>query len=766
MMALHGDCLAAFISPATTLKHHAPLPFGGHTVVIVPSIRSHERALTVWSKRSNDDGEDADEFLEELYRTVAEQDPEWYDDFVKNILSDEDIPFQPQRLTTSAMEETIGQEKETDIISTLPTTEMVATVQLTPQFDLQKENLSVDDNTVSTPELKVNGDVVIVDQEVHVSELSDANILVMTSQSESIDLKSTNNSLEPEVGQNALVVVYRDFYHKTLRSVPLATLTNELGYDKEEIPYIQPDALDLIVSDGIRKPLRGVPLQWKISQSQYEVLSEDVRIVTSDQAQLLMTSATTTTTTNVNRDTKSDSQDPSSSGQTSRRDTVVPLTNTASSKLNIEDYDAPLDSKEGTIKEDQVKTFDNLEKMGFSQYLPASMEAPKRINNVRGREISPESLVDVESSKRSTVKATNLPGNKIFPPPFEVTSSTSIKEELKPTSHNADDEVDMVVLFMDRNSRKMRSVPLSVVEDLGYRPENILDMYPEALSWIVQDEIEKPRGGIPNDWKRNLDLLQDETDVIRIVPKVEAQLIMESSLEARVAASQLRRSQGDDKQGGKKSVVNEVANSPPGSVRTRTRSKDLQSRDAAQEVLPDDVPRQEKNRSNAAAMKEPTKRIHSGRERRRPETTSRNKIDDDDPPPPRLWPDLATFRDLLRNEADLRLRILGDDWSHAVKEESKWRLGVYKEWLWTLHNGIGEPVVPSRRERERIRRNLNGGVPLHTPAGPVPENRRRSASSQKGSSTPISPDEGARPKRANRPINPRMPKRERDNRSR
>ena len=67
---------------------------------------------------------------------------------------------------------------------------------------------------------------------------------------------------------------------------------------------------------------------------------------------------------------------------------------------------------------------------------------------------------------------------------------------------------------------------------------------------------------------------------------------------------------------------------------------------------------------------------------------------------------MDTFRKLLRTEAELRLRILGEDWAPTVKQESDWRLNLYKDWLWTLHDGVGGSIVPpSRYERARKMRD-------------------------------------------------------------
>jgi hypothetical protein len=93
---------------------------------------------------------------------------------------------------------------------------------------------------------------------------------------------------------------------------------------------------------------------------------------------------------------------------------------------------------------------------------------------------------------------------------------------------------------------------------------------------------------------------------------------------------------------------------------------------------------------------EEDKRIYNARE-----VAKKAPKDERDPPPPNspIWVDIDTFRDLLRSEAELRLRILGEDWVEIVKEESNWRLSLYKEWLWMLHKGIGTPLVSSRSDR-------------------------------------------------------------------
>ena len=110
--------------------------------------------------------------------------------------------------------------------------------------------------------------------------------------------------------------------------------------------------------------------------------------------------------------------------------------------------------------------------------------------------------------------------------------------------------------------------------------------------------------------------------------------------------------------------------------------------------------RQRRPRTRELKTEGSSKRIYNAREiLNRQEKSPRS-----DPPDPNspIWVNMDTFRSLLRNEAELRLRILGDDWASTVKQESEWRLDLYKRWLWTLHDGVGGSIVPpSRYERAR-----------------------------------------------------------------
>ena len=86
-------------------------------------------------------------------------------------------------------------------------------------------------------------------------------------------------------------------------------------------------------------------------------------------------------------------------------------------------------------------------------------------------------------------------------------------------------------------------------------------------------------------------------------------------------------------------------------------------------------------------------------------------FDRGDPPHPNspLWFDYDTFKKLLRWEARFRMFFVGENIYDDIKKESDWRLGLYKSWLWRLHDGVGEGIVPrSRYERARRMRMKRG----------------------------------------------------------
>ena len=60
-----------------------------------------------------------------------------------------------------------------------------------------------------------------------------------------------------------------------------------------------------------------------------------------------------------------------------------------------------------------------------------------------------------------------------------------------------------------------------------------------------------------------------------------------------------------------------------------------------------------------------------------------------DSPSP-FWPDVEEFKDMLLDESEWRSGLIGD-WSVPfIREETKWRYKIYKNWLNFLDEGLGD----------------------------------------------------------------------------
>ena len=308
------------------------------------------------------------------------------------------------------------------------------------------------------------------------------------------------------------------------------------------------------------------------------------------------------------------------------------------------------------------------------------------------------------------------------PPPTTTTVSTS--EQLD----------ERVVLYEDGFTKEWKCVPLATLIGLGYSEEEIKSLQPDALDLIVHDPIRRPRSGIPQRWK-----ILDSDAAIRIVAASEWD-------EERTTKLTVRKTQPNDEFETEHTTLTESESKPlpteptiqTGSTMPSRRSTSVPPDPKAATVADKDqaanggysvqghVKNTETSRASHSSVGgignvdnggDPMgRRSRTGAdsprgERRVPTTSSprdrhrdaKRRVDrqktvysarpspqqkvmrvktDDPPSSSGLWPDMDTFRRLLRHEAAMRLKFLGDDWTSAVKEEADWRHDIYKNWLW------------------------------------------------------------------------------------
>ena len=378
-----------------------------------------------------------------------------------------------------------------------------------------------------------------------------------------------------------------------------------------------------------------------------------------------------------------------------------------------------------------------------------------------------------------------------------VTAETVTTATAKAATNTSQSELDNGIIVFQNLGQRLQLIPLSNLTALGYTVGEVTMLQADALAVIVNDSIQRPRLGVPPQWKynaansppnqrvrfvENLDEAEQllQTDVVERQGKRKAEIEearrgskpgpasrtkVEMDSETRRSVSDFDRNRppvpSRAEEGDRSSSTNSRARIPDRSNRKRqnaeTRDKTYSSFPNETNASSDDLEirnditgdppqrRRERERNDGLTSRRPQRQLNvdddyddepelSSRRKRPVEDISsrrrqqrRVSVNEDgtpkriyngreilgqkprenigDPPPPNspIWMDMDTFRSLLRKEAELRLRILGDGWAPTVKQESDWRLNLYKDWLWALHNGVASNAIvpPSRYERAR-----------------------------------------------------------------
>jgi hypothetical protein len=371
--------------------------------------------------------------------------------------------------------------------------------------------------------------------------------------------------------------------------------------------------------------------------------------------------------------------------------------------------------------------------------VPVEDEEEVAVVSISDTEEDQDETVPLPVAKEEDEEKEMVESNETF---LENNKSTLPDDDKAEASSEDEASSDRIILYKDAYSQSFVQVDLANVLSLGYLEFEICMLEADTLDLIASDGIVKPRSGVPSRWKiksgqpaqvRILSKVQadqvvtDETGkkkggrhdkVIDMEESTSAEIdILEDELDPGVPSRESLRAERDSvsKEGETRRDRDRDRIRPPRSKAatesargerppsTAKKSQDRGERDDRREKSPS--PRRERS-SKRSDRGEGQRRVYDGRPS---PSSTKSKRKRDDPPSPNspVWVDIDTFRDLLRSEASLRLRILGDDWADTVKEESNWRLDLYKEWLWTLHNGVGKPIVESRSDR--MRRKRGGG---------------------------------------------------------
>jgi len=227
---------------------------------------------------------------------------------------------------------------------------------------------------------------------------------------------------------------------------------------------------------------------------------------------------------------------------------------------------------------------------------------------------------------------------------------------------------------------------------LGYNSEEMAMIKPSLRRVILEKQVMRPKDGLPEKW---------------LLPQIPMPLSQ--------AASSRRRPKGvqadepfPERQVQRSSSINGVKKEGGGATRReRTREGEGEAFSWRGNVVPptDDELRQvgqyARTRSSGSRS-DVSSSSSSSRERTMRKTppplkstSQRGKYgeeeeEDNEEGPANFWPDKEEFKDLLLEESEWRVDLLGNWIAPMVREETKWRYDLYKAWLGFLDEGLGD----------------------------------------------------------------------------
>jgi hypothetical protein len=396
---------------------------------------------------------------------------------------------------------------------------------------------------------------------------------------------------------------------------------------------------------------------------------------------------------------------------------------------------------------------------GAAYNLSIPSETPNAIDSKLGLSVNKETRSeDKQKSKITTTKSKENPQistEKVSSPRadtrkerHEAAKIESQDTTVKNATIKYSDIDNRIVVYRNIVGNALTYVPMQNLTNLGYSLKEVEKMQSDSLCVVVSDQIRNPRMGVPLQWciqdknaqpqvqvvdslEEAMQMIQDDKATQSTAKRQEREakgIATEmKSIDKNAASSQTSSDVDDDE---RKMESRQRRSGPPRADGTRRKNSAVAEVSREQNAVSstkgslwhNGASEQAADNGDEEALRRPDRRrstlqrdgtpkpIYSGRDPYR-NAISRKAKDRGDPPSPKnLWMDFDTFKELLRKEAEFRMRIAGEGFAADIKRESDWRLQLYRNWLWAIHDGIGESVVPPSRYERARRMQRRGGV--------------------------------------------------------
>ena len=577
------------------------------------------------SSKQDTDNDNID--LSEVYQTVAEQDPLWYETYVINVL---------------------GADKAKEIgLPTLPVVP-ASSCKSTPPAE-----------KVPSPAKKV--------------EKIQENRKTSEDASEKI-IKDSKDSLEQEKPEKASSKISETL---KLEQLDENVVKNETDPKKDstdnskdttsrtEKPVAIKDGIDNDDNDKKDKKVE-VPATTAVEEPRRDVTTSKLSTTEKDLPKTLTREPIAASPVKSAKEVRpSTSESKAKEKELDSKEAEKPLRATAETKIELKIMEET-QFNSSSVTASSVKP-DVIKASG------AKLSATNTTGVLIEKETSNFDSASVVQAQKSAIQSKQP--TSTTPEEAKISLEDSAKMTDTPPASAVKPEDAQVVVFFDYAKGKKQAVPVSKFESLSYTLEEVGDLQADVLATILADSMMKPQTGVPPQWR--ISKAKSGTAKpgdVQLLSKLDAEKALKVEPVHTSPPSRRRDgAQGPRDTPGRRKGEPQAPSEPNNRRRAKTRPR-------------------EKQAFNADGSKKSVYNVRGGTPTNRKKRTA-------DPPTPKRWMDIDTFRDLLRTEAELRVSILGDGFSDAIKDESDWRLNLYKDWLWTLDKGIGNPIVPSRRDR-------------------------------------------------------------------
>ena len=416
------------------------------------------------------DGDDKRAQLLSLYQSVAQQDPQWYDKFVTNVLTSIPMSQQKTRPTLTPKQKQRKQNPECVILKSKTADSgsssskvrarvpvIIGSVNMTSAAagDATTTKTTVNATTLNVTINKVTesptGAVRIKKESAFSSKEFLSDKPTITAFNEVANRTYVDKEIVTDIKN---VVIYKDMKNQQMQSVPLINLT-KLGYTEGDILVLHSDVVELILSDQVSKPRMGIPPQWKAA-----TLSAQIKSPQDTEKGIA-----------YERNIRS-SMSPSSGSSSS---SVAPAARVEEKDLSMGAMRAP----------------GKLEGQGSTAAVEISFGSESR--GTKAVKVSLSSNQPTGYKKNIQTEATQE-SNAVGAPSLESPVMNS-------TTSRRDDSMDLLVVYKE-SCGKLQAVSLAEISSLGYGNAEILSLQPDVLGLIVAGKMARPRAGIPPTWQQ------------------------------------------------------------------------------------------------------------------------------------------------------------------------------------------------------------------------------------------------------------------------